>query len=101
MNLEERYEKLKHIAFVRTGTKAQPAKIYLLMFCRESRMLMNTLRGLGSITTVLAFILLRSHPVLAALSIPFSISLVWFGMSQADVLNEVMLRIKTDVDFDV
>jgi uncharacterized membrane protein YozB (DUF420 family) len=48
----------------------------------------------------LAFILLRTHPVLAALSIPISISLVWFGMSQADVMNEVMLRIKSDVDFD-
>jgi uncharacterized membrane protein YozB (DUF420 family) len=70
------------------------------MFCRESRLFMNALRGIGSVTTVLAFVLMRTHPLLAALSIPISVSMVWFGMSQADVLSEVMSRINSDVDFD-
>jgi hypothetical protein len=99
VNLEKRYESIKNIAISRTATSAQPAKVYSMMLCKETRLLMNLLQGFGVITTLLALLTISTHPWLALVSLPISISVIWFSMGQADQILEVMAKLKSDTDF--
>ena len=98
MNIEHRYESFKKLAIARTGTNSKPAAVYLTMLCQERRIVMNTLRGIGAVSSVFALGLLRVHPALAAVAIPASVAMVWFGMAQADLLAEIIAKAKADSD---